>query len=174
MSTPQDPYASRSGDLPLAPSSPPAGWPGPAGGPLPPAPVTRPGTVVAAVVCWLLAGLILIFSGAVTVAAARTQEAKNALADLFAKSQVQISEEAIEQLLIGTGLAAVAVGLLTIVFGTLLLGGANWARITVTVLGVLGVLIVLLPAPLVLLALVLQFVPSSNAWFRTRSAHHPA
>jgi hypothetical protein len=87
---------------------------------------------------------------------------------------VQISEEAIEQLLIGTGLAAVAVGLLTIVFGTLLLGGANWARITVTVLGVLGVLIVLLPAPLVLLALVLQFVPSSNAWFRTRSAHHPA
>ncbi|MFN2495685.1 MAG: hypothetical protein ABR608_07240 [Pseudonocardiaceae bacterium] len=183
MSNPQDPYAPRSGDLPPAPPPPPAGWPvpaggppppagwpGPAGGPPPPVPVARPATVVGAVVFWVLSGLTMLVSGAVTVAAAGTQEAKQALADVFAESQLRVSDAVIEQLLIGAGLASLAVGLLTIAFGVGLLGGANWARVTVTVLGLLGVLIVLFPALFVVLAIVLQFVPSSNAWFRARAA----
>jgi hypothetical protein len=137
-------------------------------------PIARPGTVLGAVVCWILAGLTMLVSGAATVAVARTREAKQAFADLFAESQVQISDEMIEQLLLGTGLASLVIGFLTIVFGLLLLGGANWARITVTVLGLIGVLVVFFPAPFVALAIVLQFLPSSNAWFRSRAARPAA
>ena len=116
----------------------------------------------------------MLLSGAATVAAAGTQEAKQTLADVFAESQLQVSDAMIEQLLIATGVASLAVGALSIAFGLLLLGGANSARITVTVLGLLGVLIVLLPAPFVALAIVLQFLPGSNAWFRSRAAMRAA
>jgi hypothetical protein len=132
--------------------------------------VARPGTVSAAVVCWLLAGLTLIIAGALTMAAAGTREAKDALVELFAESQVQISDAVVEQVLLGTGVACIVLGSLMVAFGFPLLSGANWARILLTVLGVLGVLLVLFPVVFVALAIVLQFLPASNAWLRARAA----
>lgn len=174
MSTPQNPYSQQAGP-PSAPP-PPAHWPGP----MPPSeggfgrPVwvtaARPGSVLGAVVCWLLAGVTLIVSGAFTTAAAATQGARDALRALFADSQLQLSDAAAERILIGTGLAGAVVGLLTIAFGLALLGAAGWVRVVLTVLGVLGVLLVVYPVLFVALAVVLQFLPASNAWFRSRVA----
>jgi hypothetical protein len=130
--------------------------------------------VVAAVVCWVFAGLVLIGSGALTVAGAAAPEARKEFANLFAESDVQLSDLALKQILIGTGLASVAFGVITIVFGLLLLGGSNWVRIVVTVIGVLDILLVLFGVLFVVAAIVLQFLPSSAQWFRARAARRAA
>lgn len=178
MSTPHDPTSpdDRYLDGPPYPPPPP-GWTYPA-----PPPGTgldgledarqggRPGGVVAAVVCWLLSGLVLIGSGALTVAGSAAPEARRELANMFAESEVQLTDQALRQLLIGTGLVSIAFGLITVVFGLLLLGGSNWVRILLTVVGLLDVLLVLFGVLFVIAAVVLQFLPSSNQWFRARAA----
>lgn len=161
-STPHDPYSSPSADR-LSP--PPAGWSGP------PAPAARSsGTVVAATVFWTLVGLLLAGYGATLLSAVRDPRTRDELLDLLAESQVQISVAVLERVLVGLGSVTLVVGLLTVIFGLLLLRAANWARILITVLGVLAIPLFLPIFPLVLLAIVLQFLPSSNAWFRSRAA----
>lgn len=171
MSTPQDPDVPRPADL----SPPPAGWSGPADGSGPgngsgPPAAARPGTVVAAVVCWTLAGLVLSGYGAALLSAVRDPRTRDELLDLLTDSQAQISAAALERVLVGVGSVTLVVGLLTVIFGLLLLRGANWARIVVTVVGVLGLPLFLPIVVLVLLGIVLQFLPGSNAWFRARTA----
>jgi hypothetical protein len=151
-------------------SSPPAGWSGPGDGSGPLAAGTRSGTVVAAVVFWTLAGLFLSGYGAALLAAVRDQRTKNELLDLLADSQVQVSASVLERILVGLGCVTLVVGVLTVIFGLLLLRRANWARILVTVVGLLAMPLFLPVFPLVLLGIVLQFLPSSNAWFRARAA----
>jgi len=121
-------------------------------------------------VFWTLAGLLLSAYGAALLSAVRDPRTRDELLDLLADSQVQISVAVLERVLVGLGSVNLVVGLLTVIFGLLLLRGANWARILVTVLGVLAMPLFLPVFPLVLLAIVLQFLPSSNAWFRSRAA----
>lgn len=172
MSTPQDPHPSHPADLSPPP---PAGWAGPAGGfgpgdgSVPPA-GTRSGTVVAAAVFWTLAGLALSGYGAALLSAVRDQRTRDELLRLLTDSQMQIDTAVLQRVLVGVGSVTLVVGLLTVIFGLLLLRGANWARIVVTVLGILGLPLFLPVAPLVLLGIVLQFLPGSNAWFRSRAA----
>src|ERR1700742_1521669 len=107
MGTPQVPHAPGSGDLSSAPPPPPppAGWPGPVGMPVPASTPTRPGTVVGAVVCWVLSGLGTLVLGGLALAVAGTQEARDAMAEIFAESETQISDEVIQQLLVASGVA---------------------------------------------------------------------
>ena len=130
--------------------------------------------MVSAGVWGVFAGLVLIGSGALTVAGAAAPEARKEFANLFAESDVPLSDLALKQILIGTGLASIAFGVITIAFGLLLLGGSNWVRIVVTVVGVLDVLLVLFGVLFVIAAVVLQFVPSSNQWFRARATRRAA
>ena len=120
--------------------------------------------------CWTLAGLFLSGYGAALLSAVRDPRTRDELLDLLADSQVQIRATVLEQVLAGLGSVALVLGLLTVIFGLLLLRGANWARILVTVVGVLGLPLFLPIFPLILLGIVLQFLPSSNAWFRSRAA----
>lgn len=119
---------------------------------------------------WTLAGLLLSGYGAALLSAVRDPRTRDEFLDLLADSQVQISVAVLERVLVGLGSVTLAVGLLTVIFGLLLLRRANWARIVVTVLGVVGMPLFLPVFPLVLLAIVLQFLPGSNAWFRSRPA----
>lgn len=180
MSTPHDPSTPDDrypeGFIP----PPPAGWTYPTSAPLTgygadrPRAASRPGAVVAAVACWVLAGLVTIGSGALTTAAARAPEARQEVAKLFAGSDVQFSDQELQQLLIATGLGSVALGMVTLVLGLVLLGGANWVRVLLTLVGVIDAVFVLFGAPFVIAALLLQFLPSSSRWFRDRAAPRAA
>ncbi|MGT2426132.1 hypothetical protein [Amnibacterium kyonggiense] len=73
-----------------------------------------------------------------------------------------------------------AFSILTIVFARKMLAGRNWARIVLAVFaalqifGVLGSLGVgALHFVVVLVALILSFVPTSNAWFREQRVEQP-
>lgn len=164
MSTPQDPYAAR---LPAPPlEGPPAG----SVGGYQPATVSRPGAVVAAVVFWTLSGLTLTGYGAALLSTVGDPATRDALLDVLADSQVQVSAEVLERVLVVLGTLTLVLGLLTVIFGLLLPRRANWARVLATVVGVLGMPLFLPVLPLVVLAIVLQFLPSSNAWFRSGPA----
>lgn len=189
MSTPQDPDDPYRDDAPpppgwTYPAPPPGtGMGGPGGmggiGPEPqrhwaPRPGSRPGSVVAAVICWVFAGIILIGSGVLTVAGAGLPETRREVARLFAESDVPVTDAMLRQLLLFSGTASIVLGVLTLVLGVLLLGGSNRVRVLITVVGLLDMLMVLFGALFVLAALVLQFLPASNAWWRARDAGRAA
>lgn len=178
MSTSQGP-PSPDERYPVEPQNPPPppGWTYPApppgaglgGAPQPPR-EPRPAPVPAAVVCWVFAGLVLIGSGVLTFAGAGVPEARQELERLFAESGTQVTDQMLGQLLLGAGVASLVFGVVTIALGLLLLGGSNWVRVLLTVVGVLDVLMVLFSALFVAAAVVLHFLPASNAWFRAHGA----
>lgn len=127
---------------------------------------TRPGAVVTAVAFWTLSGLALSGYAAVLLSSLGDPATRDALLDVLADSQVQVGADVLERVLVVLGTVTLVLGLLTVTFGLLLLRRANWARVLATVVGVLGMPLFLPVLPLVLLAILLQFLPSSNAWFR--------
>ena len=74
----------------------------------------------------------------------------------------------------GAVVAAVVIGLVIVAFivsDVFFRRGANWARIVLTVLGALSILGVIglgaIPFVLYAIAIVLSWLPASNAWFRS-------
>ncbi len=188
MSTPQDPYGPQSqqaggypspgeGGYPAAPPPQPSGYPG---GMSPPPrdytgddrPVGRPGVVVASVVLWVLTGLFFLLSGLVLALAGGSQTVQDQLDDAVAQSGVQIDPETLRQGVVVTGVVLAVLGALLVILPLLmLLLRSNAARILLTVLGVLVALLLLgtvVGTLVVLVAIVLQFLPPANAWFRSR------
>ncbi len=187
MSTPQDPYGPQSqqpagypspgeSGYPAAPPPQPSGYPG---GMSPPPgdytghdrPVGRPGVVVASVVLWVLTGLFFLLSGLVLALAGGSQTVQDQLDDAVAQSGVQIDPETLRQGVVVTGVVLAVLGALLIILSLLMLLRSNAARILLTVLGVLVALLLLgtvVGTLVVLVAIVLQFLPPANAWFRSR------
>lgn len=187
MSTPQDPYGPQSqqaggypspgeGGYPAAPPPQPSGYPG---GMSPPPgehtgdnrSVGRPGVVVGSVVLWVLTGLFFLLSGLVLALAGGSQTVQDQLDDAVAQSGVQIDPETLRQGVVVTGVVLAVLGALLIILSLLMLLRSNAARILLTVLGVLVALLLLgtvVGTLVVLVAIVLQFLPPANAWFRSR------
>lgn len=188
MSTPQDPYGPQSqqpagypppggSGYPAAPPPQPSGYPG---GMSPPPgehtgdnrPVGRPGVVVVSVVLWVLTGLFFLLSGLVLALAGGNQAVQDQLDDAVAQSGVQIDPETLRQGVVVTGVVLAVLGALLVILPLLmLLLRSNVARILLTVLGVLVALLLLgtvVGTLVVLVAIVLQFLPPANAWFRSR------
>ena len=135
-------------------------------------PVGRPGVVVASVVLWVLTGLFFLLSGLVLALAGGSQTVQDQLDDAVAQSGVQIDPETLRQGVVVTGVVLAVLGALLVILPLLmLLLRSNVARILLTVLGVLVALLLLgtvVGTLVVLVAIVLQFLPPANAWFRSR------
>ena len=189
MSTPQDPYGPQSqqpagypppdaSGYPAAPPPPQSGYP--AGMPPPPGagytgdnrPVGRPGVVVGSVVLWVLTGLLFLLSGLVTALVGGNQAVQDQLDEVAAQSDVQIDPETLQQSIVVIGVVLAVLGGLLVILSLLMLRRSNAARILLTVLGVLVALALLFTVVgtlVVLVAIVLQFLPPANAWFRSRA-----
>jgi hypothetical protein len=134
-------------------------------------PVGRPGVVVASVVLWVLTGLFFLLSGLVLALAGGSQTVQDQLDDAVAQSGVQIDPETLRQGVVVTGVVLAVLGALLVILPLLMLLRSNAARILLTVLGVLVALLLLgtvVGTLVVLVAIVLQFLPPANAWFRSR------
>ncbi len=172
MTTPQDPYRDpqpgQPGGWSAVPDTPyPAGMPPEQAG----APPPRPGVVVAAAVLWVLAGLFFLLSGLALAFAGSDATVQQQFEDAVAQSGMQIDPEALQQGTLVAGIVMVVLGGLLVLFALLMLGRSNAARVLLTVLGVLAALLLLgtvIGTLVLLVAIVLQFLPSANSWFRFR------
>jgi len=146
--------------------------PPPPGGPT--GPVGRPGVVVGAAVLWVLTGLFVLLGGLATALLGGNQEIQEELDNAFAQSGFTVDTEILQQSIVVTGVVLAVVGALLVIGALLLLRRSNAARILLTVLGVVVALLLLgtvVGTIVVLVAIVLQFLPAANAWFRApRSA----
>jgi hypothetical protein len=129
------------------------------------APPRRPGTLITAGVLWLLNGAFLLLIGGVAVIADRMPGVEEVYAE-----NPDVTPEMVRVFgLVTTPIAIAMIGLAIMVFT-----GATWARILITVLGVpvalAGIALVILPL-LTIVAIVLQFLPASNAYASARRAH---
>lgn len=141
--------------------------------------VKRPGVLVVSVVLWVLTGLLMLLSG---VAVALFGSANNELIQrqidqAMARSGVQgqLDPAVVQQAAVATGIVLAVFGGLLVLLALLMLGRQNWARIVLTVLGVIALVLLLgtvIGSLVVLVAIVLHFLPAVNAWFKSRP--HPA
>jgi hypothetical protein len=133
----------------------------PAYGP-PGAPVKRPGTVLAAMVLWIIVGVVSLVVAAALLAAAANES-------FHRRVVLQLGAEIASPALLGVGVLTALIGVAYIVLAVALSRARNWARISVSVLGVLGLILLfglnLLMFVLVAGAIVLQFLPASNNYF---------
>lgn len=137
--------------------------------------IGRPGVMVAAVVLWVLAGLAAGFVGFGVAVGGGDPAVREQLNDALSQGQVPgVDAAGIQQALVIFGIVVLVLAALMIVLPLLMLGRQSWARILVTIVGVLALLplIATFIGPiLVIVAIVLQFLPATNAWFRApRSA----
>lgn len=177
---PQQPPWPSTGDQPVYPSppygyqqqppygyqqQPPYGYQQYGGYPEPPAgPPRRPATLIIAGVIWLLLGALALLVGIVYLLADRIPEFDRVYADY-----PSVTPELVQ----GVGLVATVVGLALVAFGIPVFGGALWARIMTAVIGglagLIGILTVVVPL-LAFTAIVLQFLPASNAYAKAKRA----
>ncbi len=169
MTTPQDPYGDpgpgQPGGYPDTPY--PAGMP--SGQPaLPP---RRPAVVAVAAALWVLTGLFFLLPGLLVALTGDNATVQQELENAVARSGIQIDPDTVAQGIVVAGIVMAVLGALLVLGGLLLLGRSNAARVLVTVLGVVAALLLLgtvIGTLVVLLAIVLQFLPSANTWFRYR------
>lgn len=179
MSAPQDPRDQQG--QPGYPYQPgydqgqPAGYPAGSTQPYPGQPqVRRPGVLVVSVVLWVLTGLFLLFVGFGSVSAGGSRAAQQQISryvDTLAGYGMQVDPAMVQRALVVTGIVALALGALLVILALLMLARQNWARVLLTIVGVLALLPLLgtVVGPLVVLvAIVLHFLPPANAWFRAR------
>jgi hypothetical protein len=134
-------------------------------------PVGRPGVVVVSVVLWILTGLLFLLSGLVLALAGSNQAVQDQIEDVVAQGGRQFDPETLQQVVVGSGVVLAVLGALLVILPLLMLRRSNAARILLTVLGVLVGLLLLTTVVgtlVVLVAIVLQFLPPANAWFRSR------
>lgn len=134
----------------------------------------RPTTVTVAFWLWIASTVIGLIGAIVIVAFA---------GDSAAIRDLQGGErDAANAALIGLAVIFIIVALLRALFAWYMLKGRNWARIVLTVLGAINIVAVAAQAGsigvlewigvvLIAVAIVLQFLPSSNAYF---AQSHPS
>jgi hypothetical protein len=131
----------------------------------------RPAIVVVSVVLWVLTGLFFLLPGLVLALAGGNQAVQDQLERSVAQSGLQVDPETLRQGVVVTGVVMAVLGALLVVLSLLMLRRSNVARILLTVLGVLVALVLLgtvVGTLVVLVAIVLQFLPPANVWFRSR------
>lgn len=142
------------------------GYPG-AQGVAPASPLKRPGTVLAALIIeWISIAIVLIASilGAVGLAAVSSEVAGNPEAE----AAVGVASLMLVVLLV----IVIAQAIVLIFVGK----GKNWARITLSVLIAVGIVLDLVTMnptigdALGVLVIVLLWLPASTAWFRAKSS----
>lgn len=129
---------------------------------------TRPTTVTAAFWLWVAATVVSAIGGIMILATA---------GEAPAIQQLEGAErDAASAAIVGIGVVSIIFAALRVLFAWFMYQGRNWARILLTVLGVLTVFSVLLQAgsvgilewisaALVAIATVLMYVPASNGYF---------
>lgn len=134
------------------PASSPQTWQHPGAAPGQHQRTNRPGPITAAMVLWIIIGVLLVLSS---------------LAGVGNLPETGDIARAIGQR-IGVGLFA-GLGIALIVLSVRLGRGSSGARVALTVLGVIS-MFGLVTIPLAVTALILQFRPSSSAWLATVAA----
>ncbi|SDX75196.1 hypothetical protein SAMN05421504_103708 [Amycolatopsis xylanica] len=125
-------------------------------GQAPAAPVSRPGTVLAAVIAAIVAGLAAVIDGAIILAGGRDLAldlAAQAVADVTGESAdvvkqsagslLEIAVEEATKTLQARAIMVIAVGALLLLFGALMRKAALWARILVTLFALVNALVAL-------------------------------
>lgn len=141
------------------------------GGPDPGQQPGRPGVLVGSVVLWVLSGLLLLLIGLSAALFGGAGGFQQQIEDAMQGSATQLDPAALQQGVVITGIVFAVLAVLLIVLALVMLGRQNWARILLTVLGVISLLPLLgtiIGPLLVLVAIVLQFLPPANAWFSSR------
>lgn len=153
----------------------PAGYPAGSTGPYPgQQQVKRPGVLVVSVVLWVLTGLFLLFIGFGSVSAVGSPAAEQQISeavDMLAGYGMQVDPATVQRALVVTGIVALALGALLVILSLLMLAQQNWARVLLTIVGVIAMVPLLgtIVGPLVVLvAIVMHFLPPVNAWFHAR------
>ncbi|MQA13680.1 MAG: hypothetical protein GEV09_05755 [Pseudonocardiaceae bacterium] len=137
--------------------------------------VKLPGVLVVSVVLWVLTGLFLLFVGFGSVSAGGSAAAREQLsraADMLAGYGLQVDPAMLERALVVSGIVLLTLGALLVILSLLMLMAQGWARVLLTIVGIIALLPLLttLVGPLVVLvAIVLHFVPPVNRWFRFRA-----
>lgn len=177
MTQPQDPYGDPARDPYAAPQQP-AGWSNPPypDGPAPGGPVAkprRPAVVLVAVILWVLTGLFLLLVGLAAALAGNLPGAARQIEDALAGSGLQVDPAAAQQVVVVIGVVFAVLGALLVLLAFLMLRRSKFARVLLTVLGVVAALLLLVGTLgvgtlVVLIAIVLQFLPAANRWFRFR------
>ncbi|MCU1474994.1 hypothetical protein [Amnibacterium sp.] len=121
----------------------------------------RPGTVEAAFWLYLIAPVVGLILAIVGIGAATN--AGNAAA-----AKAGVSTAAVSGLIVASIVLNVVLLVAVIVIDLFFRRGANWARIVMTVLGVLSFFAGgFLTFVISLVAIILSWLPASNAWFRS-------
>lgn len=134
----------------------------------------RPGVLVVSVVLWVLTGLFMVFAGvgaALAGGSGDVQTLQRQLENTLGQAGGQLDAAVLQQAVVVSGIVLAVLGALLVVLALLMLGRKNWARVTLTVLGVISLLLLVgtVVGPLVVLvAIVLHFLPPVNAWFKPR------
>lgn len=133
----------------------------------------RPGVLVVSVVLWVLTGLFLVLGGLAAAAFgdSNADGFQQQLEDALQRSGAQVDPVFVQQALVISGIVLAVLGVLLVVLALVMLARQNWARVLLTVLGVISLLLLLgtIIGPLVVLvAIVLQFLPPANKWFSSR------
>lgn len=137
----------------------------------------RPGTVTAAFWLWIVEAVLSVIFGIVVVAVAA---ATPAVADLSGSQR-----DSAVGVLIGVAVVFIVVAVVRGLIAFAMRRGRNWARIVLTVLAALSIVatvlqgggagwLLWLSVVLAVVAVVLMFVPASNAWFRRGAAGAPS
>lgn len=172
---PQQPPWPSTGEQPAYPAhlygsqQPPSGYPHYSGYPQhgsrvwpPVGPLRRPVTLIAAGVIWLLLAVLTLLFGISALLADRIPDI-----DQVYEENPSLTPELVRDF----GIAATTAGLVLVVLGIAVFSGALWARAASMVIGgVVGLFGFVLVVPLVLAiaAIVLQFLPASNAYAQAR------
>lgn len=177
-----------------------AGYATPAysGGPGPAEPPARPTSVTLAFVAWLLMTALSLLSLIFVLTSPIWDRAVAAGARAADVNGVQIDASTLVNTVRITSVVGFLIGAaLYLLFAFKMRAGRNWARVVLTVIGVLGVLSAVLPTyrsvtvngttyvvqnygihwislALLVAALVLMFVPASNAYFAAAKAYRRA
>ena len=120
-------------------------------------PPSRPPVLVAAGVIWLLVGAGMALIGLVLALASRLPETKDLYAD----------NPEITSMFTGIGVAVAVLGAIVIGLAVPVFSGAMWARIAISASGGLLALLAIgtfVVPVMVIVAIVLQFLPSVNAY----------
>lgn len=150
-------------------------------------PPSAPGTVVGAFVIWLIGSILTIIGGLIVLIVGIA--GGSFISSIAGSAGVDGSGVATGfAVVLGiVGLIIAGIAAMCIVFASKMKNGANWARITLTVLGAIATLLIIINMfnsqgssiiiPLILavayiVGLILPFLPASNAYFQA-TANQP-
>lgn len=153
--------------------------------------LSRPRVLTVSFWCWLLGSLVA--GATVALAATKTSAMRTEFARLASERDSEASQSTIDNVAVASVLIVIGAGVVLALFGLLLAGamraGRGWARVFLTLVGVLAVVYTALVTSaltdpmldslrtsvtaglfaytvLVIVAVVSMYLPGANAWFR--------